>query len=650
MGLYYNLLRIRSWARREGRTPNITEALDFLDHQKHPAGMAPLYWRMRNVFETMRHYECKKTLETLEGSWSLALASGDIPFDEPVEAVSLIDFPRYLGASWPHNDIAVYLPGFTRASVMKLSDSRFEPLRNRLMALTSGTDPFIGTAFEISHSKLNPVFNRIRSSKAKPVDPRSFKNLESFKRQLDSLSGSYIDASHLASHFRGNLQLGLDRCITARYGSNYALMRFVVADADVATAVRHREWDYTFKFRVDSNELSGWMFRNSLFDPNAQPEKYGGLKCRFAAFAVVGKSALEEYRFHLHVIAISPLDGLETPKPSAIENQTGHSVSAIEEELLRLEEEIRGTRETKEEELDVEAELILQEEPQAPRIQLVNESDFPPLEGRTLIILGSSRTRGFGVGEIVTRLGQEGIREANYSSVEDALRKLGARELAFQNVFGDAWYINPATKVRPSQVVISQVAVEERLLQFLRAVYPNKIKLTSLVGKFCQEDSRINPKVVRKAVDALISAKKLFQDGTGKCYANLYPPRMKPKTESEPPRRAANQLKEHSVELTEHQVLRIPFVAYAHGKAVVVYKGHEVAKRPWILSPEDSLAKIRQLLSDIKAGRYSALEFEDQLNGKFRVSFDGETLRATYVNTNERVLRFVLEKLRRENT
>ena len=288
MGLYYNLIRVKSWARKEDRTPSITDALNFLSEQKYRRADETLYWRMRNVFETLKQYKCNKTLETLEKSWSVALASQDIRFKTPVEATSLIDFPRYLGASWPHNDIAVYIPSLSKTAVMKLSDSRFGPLRNRLMTLTYGMDPFIGTAFEISNSGLNPVFNRIKCSKARPIDPKSFKNLESFRVQLDHFSGCYLDSPHLASQFSGDTKLELNRFIIARYGRNYALMQFLVADAEVIAVDKRVEQDYAFKFKVNGAKLSGWMFRNSLFDPKARPEKYAGSKCRFAAFAVIG--------------------------------------------------------------------------------------------------------------------------------------------------------------------------------------------------------------------------------------------------------------------------------------------------------------------------------------------------------------------------
>lgn len=655
MGLYYNLFRVRSWARKEQRTPSITDALDFLSRQNFRRTEETLYWRMRNVFDTLKQYKCNKTLETLEESWSVAQASQDIRFKTPVEATSLIDFPRYLGASWPHNDVAVYIPSLSKTAVMKLSDARFAFLRNRLMTLTYGMDPFIGTAFEISNSGLNPVFNRIRCSRARPIDPKSFKSLGSFKAQLDHLSGSYVDGHHLASQFSGDTKLELSRSIIARYGRNYALMQFLVADAEVVTVDRSVEQDYKFKFKVDGRELSGWMFRNSLFDPKARPEKYGGSKCRFAAFAVIGNSALDEYRFHLHVIGICPTDDLGALEPLAEPNSMAYTVSAVEEELIQLDKEIRGQLEPSKVELDLREELILREDSELPPTPLVKERELPVLEARTLIILNGSRNDGLTLPEIANRVRQEGIKDADASTIRRTLESLATRELVAQNVFGDVWYVNPAVRIQQSEIPISQGAVEERVLEFLRAVYPNKFQVRNLIGKFRRDDSRITPLLVSRAISRLVAQRRLLQDGTGKCYANLYPPRTTSSKPSEPskPSKASNRSPDDvgkiTIQLEEWQLRRIPLVGFAQGNTVYVFKEKKVAKQLFILSPEDSQAKIGQLLSDIRSGRYSAIEFEDQVNGTFRIESEAGSLRGTYANSSGDVVRFVLRKLSREN-
>ncbi|TMI32244.1 hypothetical protein E6H29_02595 [Candidatus Bathyarchaeota archaeon] len=79
---------------------------------------------------------------------------------------------------------------------------------------------------------------------------------------------------------------------------------------------------------------------------------------------------------------------------------------------------------------------------------------------------------------------------------EKPLEELAAGELVAQNVFGDIWYVNPSVRIRQSEIPITQVAVEERVLEFLRTVYPNKFRVGSLVGKFRSEDSRITPQLV----------------------------------------------------------------------------------------------------------------------------------------------------------
>jgi len=643
MGLYYHLPRVRRWAREEGHTPTINESLDFLAEQKYRAREKTLYWKMRNVFQAMQKHRCSEVVETLEKAWSAALTSEDIALSEPVEAVSLIDFPRYYGASWPHNDIALYLPGFAKAAVMKLSDSRFEPLRKRLMTLTQGTDPFIGTAFSISHSKLHPLFNRIRCSKARPIDPKSFKGLETFKNQLESLSAGYVNASHLASHFQGKLGLELDRYVIARYGSNYALMQFVVADAEVVSAVRHKEWNYAFRFGVNGVELSGWMFRNSLFDPVAEPQKYQGSEARIAGFAIVGKSALEDYRAHLHVIAIHPLDGLAAPKATVRTGIQGPSIATIEEELLGLGEEIRKRREAYEAELELKQELILRETPKPIlKIPTINEADFPPIQGRILVLLNSDRSRGFSFKEILAKLRWEGINGANYSNVLAALRELDTKELLFQNIFGDAWYINETIKVVPSGLAIPVEAVEARILEFLRKIYPTKIKIGALITKFCEEDSRIKPDMVSKAARRLLSSRMLLIDKMKRCSANPYPPKPVTELKTRPSRQPTEQL----ITLNEPQVLKIPDVAFAHRSRIVfIYKGNEVVKKQWVHTFQESPAIVSQIMAEIRRGTYSALEFEDHLQGRVTIWNEMGTLKGTYYNREPNNVSIILSKL-----
>jgi hypothetical protein len=641
MGLYYNLLRLRSWADVSGIVPSIPQALEYLARQDYPDGQK-LFWRMQRVYEHMHDGGCTSAVQTLEAVWRQAVSCQYSNLSDGVQAVALIDFPRYFGASWPHNDIAVYIPTVQKAAVMKLSDSKFEPLRQRLMKLTKGTDPFIGASFKITHSGLHPIFNRIRCSRGEPLPLDSYTRFDSFRSQLAALSDAYFDSHNLTSHFSGQLPLELDRYVIARYGSNYALMRFIVSDVDVVTAVRQKSWDYSFKFDISGQEVFGWMFRNSIFDPITEPETFVGRTVRLAAFALVGNSALDSYRAHLHVIAIHPVEDLMPLKSNQSVVAEGPTIAEIEEELLGLDVALRERYEIREPEPELEHELIVSEDTKAPQSILVRESDFPPMHGRILVLMSSRRWRdgGFRLNDMAVMLRQEGFAGVDHSSVTSALRDLVSKELVYQNIFGDEWFLNPTMRVEPSSGGIPVQAVEAKILGFLRKIYPNKITFGKLAAKFCQEDSRITVPAVNKAVRLLLSSKMIFADRKNRrYYANPSPPKPKPAPMPAP---APAQF----MELAESEVLKIPDVAFAHQSEIVyIYKGKQVVRKQWVHSWSDSTIIVRKIISEIKTGSYTALEYEDHLEGRIRIWGEAGILRGTYCNLDSSRMKIFTERL-----
>jgi hypothetical protein len=638
MGLYYNLQRARRWMRELDRTPTVEQTVEYLAGQKYPYRDQPLFWSMRDLFYGIRDAGCQKTLQVLEHAWSSALKAEDSVCTSRTEVVSLIDLPRYYGASWPHNDIVVYLPNLGKAAVMRLSDARFEPLRKRLASLTGGTDPFIGTTFSISHSKLNPIFNRIRCSKASPVDSKSLKSLDSFNTQLTLLSPSYVDGSYLISLFDGKLGLEIGKCVTARYGNNYALMQFVVADAQLLSAYKHPAWDYTFRFSVDRMELSGSMFRNSLFDPVAKPETHTGTVVRFAAFAVVGTSALQQYKTHLHIISIAPSADLANLSRAPGFSNEGPDILDVETELTEATEAIKEP--TLADEIQLERELIARETPKPiPKIPAVKELDLLPAQGRTLVLLSSDRLRGFPFEEIRRRLRHEGV-EVTPVQLQEVLQQLASKELVFQSVFGEEWSLNPAVRIIPSRVAVPVEAIEARISEYLEMVYPVKVRLRTLIGKICGEDSRATPRAVTRATHNLVSSQRVLMDKLNRCSANPYAPR--PETEG----RVVERFTETHARLTEDQVLRLPEVSFAHRSGIVlVYSGANVAKKQWVKDYHSSAPTVKQIISEIQRGVYTALQYEDHLQGTVRVWMEKGTLKGSYTNQNPRNVQAILAKL-----
>ena len=133
MSLYYNLPSLRLWHKETGKDPTISECLEYLGDERYRSRDVQLYRKVRTMFDRLHEFNCQNTILLMESAWKKALSSKSISFAEPIHVVSLIDFPRYLGALWPHNDIAVYFDELRKTAIMKISDSRFRPLREKLI-------------------------------------------------------------------------------------------------------------------------------------------------------------------------------------------------------------------------------------------------------------------------------------------------------------------------------------------------------------------------------------------------------------------------------------------------------------------------------------------------------------------------------------
>jgi hypothetical protein len=633
MSLYSNLLRVRKWISDHGvGSPSISESLEFLCRQNYPPNEKSLVLKTRKVYNSMNDGNCKNSILALEDAWKKAVQIPDVQFVNPTKAVSLIDFPRYRGAFWPHNDIAVYLSEFRRAAVMKVSDSRFQPLREKLSMKNQGMDPFIGTSFQIAHSKLHPIFNRIRCSKADPVDPSTFSQLQTFQNQIAALEGAVTGERNLRSLISGRSPFSLEDYIIARYGNSYALMKFVCSNAILKESVRQKEYDYSFTFNVDGVDVKGWMFRNSLFDPVVEPERFRGSKVRFAAFVLVGQSSLEEYPAHLHVVSIEESEQTAAPDDQAGVNPAP-SISSIEEELMRLSRPGPEGAQPLEVTRQLEEELEGVEQPKtAPVIRAVIESAFPLLQWRLLTILASNRSREFKLGELWRRLHQEGL-QVELSKVRDALRELNANgELVYENVFGDRWYLNPIVRIHPRANLVSQDAVEQRVVEVLKNEV-SKIAISQVVDRICRADNRINPRDVRRAIGRLHSKGIVMKDKNQKCRLNPYPKKsghLHPAVINHP---AAKVLEPYV--LDETQVIKLPnFVVVKPGSFITIQRGGRVVKNRLVFPHENASAEIRAIIQEIRRGKYSSLEFEEMFGGKIRVSFVSGELTGAYWNRN----------------
>jgi hypothetical protein len=287
----------------------------------------------------LRRHRFEKCLKVLELPLQRALTTEDVQFDAGREVISLLDFPRFKGASWEHNDIVVYVPDQNTTAVMKLSDKRFNPLYERLSSITMGVDPFIGTTLKISQARLNLVFNRIRCGSATSIDIGSFKRFEYFQELIKSCRGSFRSPTYMAAAVMGNISLDLSRCVIARYENYYCLMEFFQSQARVKSVVREKDWSHSFVFDFEGIPCRGLMLRDSLFDVSAEPERIpANDKVDVLGFVTYGRTSLQAFGTRIHVLALHqrPSTISTTIRSDDIESDLP-TINDVEDELIGLE-------------------------------------------------------------------------------------------------------------------------------------------------------------------------------------------------------------------------------------------------------------------------------------------------------------------------
>jgi hypothetical protein len=338
MSLYYSLPRIRKWARENNITPTVNESFNFLARQSFRKEDYERFRRVRLDYILFKRHRFQAVLSALEFPFQRALRIADVDFQAGKKVYSLLDFPRFQGASWSHNDIIVYMPNEGVAAVMKLSDKKFGPLCERLSTITKGVDPFVGTTFTISRAKLNPVFNRIRCSSETSVDVLSFQRLDSFSDLINVCRRGYKSPSYMASVIMGNAPLDLSRCVIARYENYYCLMEFFQSQARIKSAVRERDWTYNFVFDFQGVPCKAWMFRDSLFDSLAIPEKIPkDSKVDVLGFITYGRTSLQAFGTRVHLLALNSASReSSSEKCEEIIESNLPTVNAVEDELIRL--------------------------------------------------------------------------------------------------------------------------------------------------------------------------------------------------------------------------------------------------------------------------------------------------------------------------
>jgi hypothetical protein len=339
MSLYYNLQRIKKWSKERGILPNIHDVFTFLTFESYRKEDRLSARNARYIYSMIQRLRFDKTLRVLDHSLQNALATEDIQFEAGKDVISLVDFPRFCGASWAHNDLIVFVPSLNTAAVVKLSDKRFIPIHETLSSITMGLDPFIGTAFKLSEVKLNPVFNRIRCSSHTEIDVASFHQFKSFQELIETCKASLKTPTYMASAILGSIPLNLSRCIVARYENYYSLMEFFRCKARIRSVKRNKDWSYDFAFDFEGVPCKGSMLRDSLFDISAEPEKIpSNSKVELLGFVTYGRTSLQAFGTRIQVLALQATNSVNTDADNIQEDENYlPTVNEIENELIQLE-------------------------------------------------------------------------------------------------------------------------------------------------------------------------------------------------------------------------------------------------------------------------------------------------------------------------
>jgi len=337
MGLYYNLPRIRKWAREKNITPSVSQTFQYLSTQRFREGDFQRFRKTRLDYNLFKRRRLESTLNALEAPWRRVFELEDVNFQAGKRVHSLLDFPRFQGSSWSHNDIIVYVPDNKGAAVMKLSDAKFNPLHEKLSTLLKGVDPFVGTSFEVSESKLNPVFNRIRCSSRTSVSLDSFQRIASFSDLTKSCGDAKRAPGNIASVLMGNAPLDLTKCVIARYENYYCLMEFFLSEARIKSAVREKDWSYNFVFDFEGVSGKAWMFRDSLFDSLAFPEKIPkNSKVDVLGFVTYGRTSLQAFGTRIHLVALHPIVERPSVESSEVATLRVPTINSVEAEMIRM--------------------------------------------------------------------------------------------------------------------------------------------------------------------------------------------------------------------------------------------------------------------------------------------------------------------------
>jgi hypothetical protein len=287
----------------------------------------------------LKRLRFEKSLQVLEFALQKALRTEDVQFETGEPMVSLLDFPRFSGASWAHNDLLLFVPTQNIAVVIKLSDKRFIPLHERLSSITMGLDPFIGTTFTINQAQLNSVFHRIRFNSKTSIDENSFRQIKSFPDLIEACKGTFRSSTYISTALLGSIPLDLSRCVIARYENYYALMEFFQCKTRIKSVTRNKDWTYNFVFDFEGVLCKGSMLRDSLFDNSIEPERIAkNSRINLLGFITYGRTSLQAFGTRIHVLALQPTTSIysTTYAPENVQSDLP-TINYVENELIQLE-------------------------------------------------------------------------------------------------------------------------------------------------------------------------------------------------------------------------------------------------------------------------------------------------------------------------
>jgi len=670
--MYQASLRFDRW------NPNpdlpLEEALydDVWSYDLSPAG--GIMRTAQKRYEKLQDGNCKKTIIALREAWKTRLNEQSTvtsekrhPFNpRDVDLVSLFAARSFSGSVWKYDALICYVPEHSRAMSFKINSPDFGRMEERFkkkVELGRGSAPFVGMKTKVSRCEVHWGFNRIRRRSSTRVIEQFTQWFPTFKELITACQASTLQPKEFHLEIVGSLPLRLKEYFVSRFLNSLVFFRPFITTATIESS-DDRGSEYIFEVCVDKSSVAGEIESSFCFDSSVDLEKLAGKEATIFGFIPVGLEEQVLRQIPITLLALCPSTPEEIRLPQSLSQpQKIPSIAEVTKELadaflikrvppkflteiekeMKLKEpkpEIKHIPTVAVEVPHVEPELpsLPPKPPPPPYYTQISEGEFSPLEGRILTIMSADRDRIHQMGDLAVRLRREGMVES-LDNVKNALGYLMEKDLIYGDIFGEGWLLNPRIKILSKDAAIPLESVKQGILGFLASRYPEKLLVSKIAQRVLLSDGRISYKAIGDALKSLSKEKEIIMHKKNRWSFNPYHPKKD--------KNRAVEAWRISEELDERALARLPNVCRAHQTGYVhVYVGNQ-HKKFWVGSFKDSPKILADLISKIREGRITSIEFTDQLDGNVKVwrTNDGR-VKGTYTNPRKSAFVTIMNMLK----